>query len=431
MVFIVTNLNDSGLGSLRWAVEAKGPRIVIFEVSGNIELESNLNIREGNLTIAGQTAPGDGITLKNYPIIIRNSSNIIIRFIRSRMGDSSNLEGDAMTIRADSKGSNPENIIIDHCSFSWGTDETFSIGNGKNISVQHCIIAEGLNDSVHEKGPHGFGGIISGQNISVFGNLMCHFNQRNFAFQKGTNFSMSQSLIDFRNNVIFNWSFRASDGGSESNVNLISNYYKPGPASINGVGFPNHFLNPTRRNSDPTTLGLFYLEGNILSNRQEVLANQWLGVRLESGTLTKQYLEQLKHKDPNGKLILFTIPSDTYSRTLNALEAFEEILDHAGASLAKDAVDERLIREVKTGTVSHKGSKTGLPGIIDSQEDVGGWPILQSLPAPTDTDRDGIPDAWEIEMGLNPERRDDRFFDLNPHYTNLEMYLNSLVADLL
>ena len=430
MVYIVTNLNDSGLGSLRWAVEAKGPRTVIFQVSGNVELKSNLNIREGNLTIAGQTAPGEGITIKNHSLIIRNASNIIIRFVRSRMGDTSNLENDAFTIRRDSKGSTPENIIVDHCSFSWGTDETFSIGNGKNITVQHCIITEGLNDSVHEKGRHGFGGIVSGQNISVFSNLLCHFNQRNFAFQKGNNFSRSQSLIDFRNNVIFNWSFRASDGGAESNVNLISNFYKPGPASTSGNGFPNHFLNPTRINSDPTTYGLFYLEGNILSHRPEVLTNQWLGVRLESGILTKQYLEQVKHKDPKGKSIPFAVAADIYSKTWTAEEAYKIVLDQAGSSLFRDAMDIRLVEEVRTGMVIHKGSKTGIPGIIDSQHDVGGWPELKSLPAQKDTDRDGMPDAWEIENGLDPDKRSDRFYDLNPNFTNLEVYLNGLVAHL-
>ncbi|WP_113923015.1 pectate lyase family protein [Cognataquiflexum aquatile] len=430
MVYIVTNLNDSGLGSLRWAVEAKGPRTVIFQVSGNVELKSNLNIREGNLTIAGQTAPGEGITIKNHSLIIRNASNIIIRFIRSRLGDTSNLENDAFTIRRDSRGSTPENIIIDHCSFSWGTDETLSIGNGKNITIQYCIIAEGLNDSVHEKGPHGYGGIVSGQNISIFTNLLSHFTQRNLHFQKGNNFSRSESLIDFRNNAVYNWSFRASDGGYESNVNIISNYYKPGPASQNTGGHSNHFFNGTSINKDPNTYGLIFLEGNILTNRKEVTDNQWLGVRLQSGTLTKQYLEKLKHKDQKGKLIPFSIQKEFFSKTYPADVAYTQILNHSGSSLFRDAVDLRLINEVKTGKTTYMGSKTGIPGIIDSQNDVGGWPELKSLPAPKDSDRDGMPDAWEIENGLDPDKRSDRFYDLNPNFTNLEVYLNGLVAHL-
>jgi hypothetical protein len=213
-------------------------------------------------------------------------------------------------------------------------------------------------------------------------------------------------------------------------VNLISNYYKPGPASTFGTGFPNHFLNPTRLNKDPTTYGVFFLEGNVLTNRQEVLTDQWLGVRLESGTLTKQYLKQVKHIDSNGKLLPFVIPPNIYSRTLNALEAYEEVLVHSGASLVRDEVDLRLIREVKRGTVTYNGSKTGIPGIIDSQSDVGGWPELKSTPTPLDTDRDGMPDVWEIDNGLDPEKRSDRFYDLNPNFTNLEVYLNSLVEHL-
>jgi pectate lyase len=426
MVYIVTNLNDSGIGSLRWALEAKEPRMVVFEVSGNIELKSQINIRSGNLTVAGQTAPGDGITLKNYPLVIRNANNIIVRFIRSRMGDLQKIEGDALTVRSDRQGSSPENIVIDHCSFSWGTDETLSFGNAKNITLQNCIISEGLHDSANKKGPHGYGGIISGRNISIYQNLISHFKERNLQFQKGRDLKREESLIDFRNNVIFNWSHRASDGGTESNVNLINNYYKAGPASFEG-SFPNHLMNPTNRDKDPATYGLFYLEGNKLEHRSEIVKDQWTGVRLQSGNLTRQYLHLTQNKDESGKLAPHQIPEDIYSHTLTADSAFVSVLRKAGASLFRDEVDQRIVKEVKTGRITYKGSRTGLSGIIDSQNDVGGWPELKSLPAPKDTDRDGMPDDWELENGLDPNRRDDRFFDLDSHYTNLEVYVNSLV----
>jgi hypothetical protein len=428
MVYIVTNLNDSGPGSLRWALEAKVPRTVVFEVSGTIALKSQINIsgNNSNLTVAGQTAPGDGITLKNYPLVIRNANNIILRYIRSRMGDLAIIEGDALTVRSDSKGSNPENIIIDHCSISWGTDETMSIVNSKNITIQNCIISEGLHDSVHAKGPHGYGGIISGQNISIYHNLISHFTQRNLQFQKGENIKREESLIDFRNNVIFNWSDRASDGGAESNVNMYHNYYKAGPATFDGK-FPNHFMNPLSRNQIPENYGLLYLEGNKLKHRPEVEQDQWTGVRLSSGDLTRQYLHLNQNKDGDGSLISHPIPSDIYSQTLTADSAYVSVLRKAGASLSRDQVDQRIVQEVRTGKTTYKGSKTGLLGIIDSQEDVGGWPELKSLPAPKDSDRDGMPDEWEIANGLDPNRRDDRFFDLHPDYTNLEVYINSLV----
>jgi hypothetical protein len=426
MVYIVNNLNDSGLGSLRWALESKEPRMVVFEVSGTIELKSQINIRSGNLTLAGQTAPGDGITLKNYPLVIRNANNIIIRFIRSRMGDQEYFQGDALTVRRDSQGSNPENIIIDHCSFSWGTDETLSLVNSKNVTIQNCIISEGLHNSVHGKGTHGYGGIISGQNISIINNLISHFKERNFQFQRGEFLKREESLIDFRNNVIYNWSFRSSDGGAESNINFFHNYYKAGPASLE-TGRPDFIMNATNINKEPNTYGLFYLEGNKLEHRPVIQEDQWAGVRLQSGSLTAQYLYLLQNKDSNGSLVPHKIPSGIYSHTLSADSAFVSVLSKAGASLSRDEVDQRIVQEVRTGRITYKGSKTGLLGIIDSQKDVGGWPELKSLPAPKDSDRDGIPDAWEIAHGLDPNRRDDRFFDLHPDYTNLEVYLNSLV----
>ena len=163
----------------------------------------------------------------------------------------------------------------------------------------------------------------------------------------------------------------------------------------------------------------------------DLSVDQWSGVRLESSSLTTQFLEQCKNKDKEGNPVPFNTPEGLYSQTRTAQESFEWVLEKVGCSLVRDAVDERIINEVRTGTVTYKGSNSGIPGIIDSQEDAGGWPVLKSLPAPKDTDRDGMPDAWEIENGLDPDRRDGRFYDLDPNYTNLEVYLNSLVEHII
>ncbi|EMS32077.1 hypothetical protein C943_01339 [Mariniradius saccharolyticus AK6] len=419
-VYIVTNLNDSGPGSLREALESTEPRTVVFEVSGNIELKSSITIRNGNLTIAGQTAPGDGVTLKNYPMRVFGSQNLIIRFIRFRLGDLAKIEADAFEARDGSL-----DLIIDHCSFSWGTDETCSVYRVKNTTVQNCIIAEGINDASYfgKEFNHAYGGIWGGENVSFFKNLISHFVIRSPSIASNTN------IADLRNNVIYNWNFRSTNNGENANANFISNYYKPGPATKfqpTNTQIANFFLWPTG-----PEYGKFYLEGNKLEGKTILEQDQWLGVRLESGDLTEQYLEQLKNKDQNGSLVPFPVPSHIYSKTMTADEAYESVLAAAGASLVRDAVDKRIVQEVKTGTVTFKGSKNGLLGIIDSQNDVGGWPVLQSLPAPKDTDRDGMPDAWETEHGLNPNSYNPNGYNLDQNYTNLEVYLNSLVSHIM
>jgi hypothetical protein len=418
MVYIVTNLNDSGLGSLRWALEAKGPRTVVFEVSGNISLKSPLDVRDGNLTIAGQTAPGDGITLRNYPIRIFGPNNIIIRFLRFRLGDHVDKKYDAFSIR-----NGTSNIIVDHCSFSWGTDETASFYDITNVTIQNSIISEGLQD------PHNsLGSIAGGNGLTMYKNLWAHFRIRMPSLSsKGTS-----GIIDLRNNVMYNWDDGPTRDGTSCSANIIGNYYKPGPHSyVKGGSALLYFMRAISHNGNPDTYGKFFLSGNVLEGRSEIDNNQWLGVRLENTVNTENYLAFCENRDETNQPVPFQVPSDLYSKTLSARDAFDEVLSFSGASLQRDTVDLRIVHEVKTGTYTFKGSKTGNLGIIDSQNDVGGWPELKSLPAPKDTDRDGMPDVWEIANGLDPNRRDDRFFDLHPHYTNLEVYLNSLVEHLM
>lgn len=411
-VIKVTNLNDSGPGSLREALEKKGPRIVVFEVSGTIDLKSNISIGDSNLTIAGQTAPGDGITIKNYRLTILEKNNIIIRFIRFRLGDLTGREENPIFIRDCS------DIMIDHCTMSWGTDETATNFKNKNLTMQWCIISEGLNSSVHSKGDHGYGAIWGGINVSYHHNLIAHFTQRSPAFDNlslytdETEASKYRGVVDLRNNVIYNWDNRAAEGGEKGTFNVINNYFKPGPAT----GATNYFLYPT---SSSAKYGKYFVSGNILENNSTVNADNWKGVRLENDPLTDQYLQSTK--------LFSALPSDVYEYNHSAQEAYQKTLDFAGASLARDAVDVRIVNETKNKTFTFNGSDGSRFGIIDSQKDVGGWPSLKSTPAPIDTDGDGIPDSWETANNLNPTVTNDREYNLNPYYTDIEVYINSIV----
>ncbi|MGY6521478.1 MAG: LamG-like jellyroll fold domain-containing protein [Mongoliitalea sp.] len=422
VVYIVTNLNDSGQGSLREALEAREPRVVVFEVSGTIDLKSQINVRHGNLTVAGQTAPGDGITIRNYPIIVRDSQNVIFRYIRSRLGDlfvndstNPSINEDAFTIL------NSKNVIIDHCSFSWSTDEVLGIERSYDITIQNSIISEPL------AAYNPLGSLNSGDRLSYYKNVYAHARIRNPAISH----LVENGLHDIRNILVYNWGFRAIDGGAFNNINIINSYFKPGPATLLPSAetiISQRFLFPTRFNDDPKTYGKFFLSGNFMPTI-DLSRNQWLGVRLESSDLTSQFLESLKNKDSNGNLIPFSIPENLYSENLSAQVAYNEILTSVGASHKRDLVDERIINEVRNGIATFKNSRNGTPGIIHTQRDVGGWPSLKTTQAPLDSDRDGMPDAWEIANGLNPNEPDDKGFNLSPYYTNIEIYINSIVKN--
>ncbi|MCH6202140.1 hypothetical protein MMU07_21360, partial [Aquiflexum sp. LQ15W] len=416
-VLKVTNLNDSGPGSFREAVRSRGPRIVVFEVSGNIRLESTITINEPNLTIAGQTAPGDGITITDHKVRI-NTNNVIIRYLRFRLGDRViSDDGDAIEVR------NSDNIIVDHCSFSWGTDETASFYGNRNISVQWSIISEGLNNSIHPKGAHGYGGLWGGKNASFHHNLIANFTDRNPAFDHPNLFNTQQErdnyrgVVDFRNNVIYNWRDRAISGGSEGLFNVINNYFKPGPSTREA----SIFLSPTASNN-LINYGKFFLTGNFLQGSSIISSDNWRGAKLENTPLTDQYLNDLK--------LTTILPSDVYDFQRTAQDSYQKVLDNSGANFFRDAVDLRVIQNTVNGTFSNKGSNGSNFGIIDSQKDVGGWPILKSLPAPTDTDQDGMPDAWETANNLNPNQSNDREYNLSPYYTDIEVYINSLIGSL-
>jgi hypothetical protein len=415
-VIKVTNLNDSGPGSLREAIETKTTRIVVFEVSGTIHLQSSLRITHPNITVAGQTAPGDGITLTNYPFEFA-SSNIIVRFMRFRLGANvTDQYLDAMTSNFN------RNIIVDHCSLSWGTDETGSFYANENFTLQWCILSEGLNRSTHSKGEHGYGGIWGGKNASFHHNLMAHFTNRNPRFDSPDVYKTSAAIqeyrgvVDFRNNAIYNWRDEASRGGEAGTFNMVNNYYKPGPASLRR----NFFLHPHKKVSNGVLVhnyGKFFISGNVLEGNSTVTNDNWAGVSPTAGSSS----------DIPGMKLNSALQSNVYEVTHTATEAYEKILQLGGASLIRDAVDNRIIQETRTGTFTFNGSNGSTLGIIDHQRDAGGWPTLRSQPALKDSDGDGMPDAWEIEMGLNPSVTNDREYKLSPYYTDIEVYINSIV----
>ncbi|WP_363322023.1 T9SS type A sorting domain-containing protein [uncultured Pontibacter sp.] len=414
-VIKVTNLNDSGAGSLRAAVAESGARTIVFDVAGNIKLNSRIVIKNGGLTIAGQTAPGDGITIQNYEMVV-DADNVIIRYLRFRMGDLTRNEQDALW------GRYRKNIIIDHCSMSWSIDECSSFYANQNFTMQWCLLGESLNKSFHEKDNHGYGAIWGGDKATFHHNLLAHHNSRNPRFNGGgrsgvSNGPFSNEHVDFRNNLIYNWMGNSAYGGENGNYNIVNNYYKPGPATPSSRNKRVMQISFESNATFGPGYGKFYIDGNFVHGNASVSASNWAGVDYDSGIPTA---DREKAK--------LTTPIEYHMETVHtAQQAYEAVLEQAGASLKRDAVDARIVADVRNGAATFNGSKTGYRGIIDSQEDVGGWPVLATGTAPTDTDGDGMPDAWETEHGLNPNDSADRNGDYNGNgYTNLEKYLNSL-----
>ncbi|TCO03630.1 pectate lyase [Natronoflexus pectinivorans] len=402
-VYTVTSLEDTfEAGTLRHAVMQNEPRTIVFAVSGEIKLTRNLRITNGNLTIAGQTAPGDGITIRDYTVMV-DADNVIIRFLRFRLGDETATEDDAIW------GRRRKNVIIDHCSMSWSTDECASFYDNENFTMQWCLIAESLNESVHDKGAHGYGGLWGGNNASFHNNLLAHHKSRNPRFY-GVRDGILSERAEMINNVIYNWGDNSAYGGEDGEYNIINNYYKAGPAT-------NSHRSRIFEAYRGTDYGRFYISGNYVDGYHNVSENNWLGVDLKHGGS----LDNLKVENP----------FEIYPVTIrSAEEAYELVLEHAGMSLSRDAVDNRIIEEVRNGTATFGGSWGSNSGIIDTQEDVGGWPQLSTADAPIDTDGDGIPDEWEIANGLDPnDPTDGRRYILSPKYTNLEVYLNSIVYE--
>lgn len=446
-VYHVTSLEDSGPGTFRFGAATAGKKIIVFDVSGTIHLQSALKI-QGNKTILGQTAPGDGICLADYPVSI-GGSNVIIRYMRFRMGDIKGVEDDALSSshHDDSKLSN---IMIDHCSVSWSTDECASFYGNINFTMQYCIISESLRVSVHGKGTHGYGGIWGGQNASFHHNLIIHHDSRNPRFDHDY-VSTLKGPIDYVNNVLYNWGGNSTYGGESAQnstsryINMINNYYKPGPATK----WKTRLLNPTTicsncTSADPHTAtpGKFYITGNYMYGSPEVTNDNLCDAAIDPDQNGISYATWKANYATSTRAISTSYDFDEYNViSMHAAEkAFDKVLKYAGASYQRDDLDKRLRWEALKGIAYFKGSKGSENGIIDTQSDVGGWPELKQADKPTDTDNDGIPDEWETAHGLNPNNASDALTfticENDPNntkdvkYTNLEVYANYLVQDI-
>ncbi len=417
-VCFVTKLTDDGSeGTLRYALDQKGPRYIVFKTGGTIYLESPLKIKEGDVTIAGQTAPGDGITVANYETFV-GADNVVIRYMRFRMGDQKNYEGDALGARF------IKNLIVDHCSMSWSTDETVSIYVNENTTLQWCVIAESLRSSAHRKGAHGYGGIAGGKFASFHHNLYAHHDSRNprLGEYAGSKFALTD-LTDFRNNVIYNWGHNNVYGGEGMNVNMVNNYYKPGPATMTRIRIVAIDKNEKPETEVYNIWGKYYISGNVIEGNSEVTKDNWTqGVFAQmkpSYNLTDKDKNEIKINKPHD--IQDNVKTDA------AKVAYDKILQIGGASLVRDAVDLHVLKDVKNGSFTYSGSKGSSNGIIDSQKDVGGFPDLKAGNPLPDSDNDGMPDEWEIKNKLNPKVANSNERDLDKNHDNIEVYFNDLV----
>ena len=489
-VIHVTNLNDKGTGSFRAAVTGNSKKIIVFDVAGVIPLASDLTIGS-NTTILGQTAPSPGITLRYYTV--RPEDNCIIRFIRLRRGQEKDInDGADATWQRNKTG-----IIFDHCSFSWSIDEVASFYDNNNFTMQWCTVAESLTNPGHSKGAHGYGGIWGGKLASFHHNFVGHLMNRGPRFNGArygwTGYTSNKDYdtykwenpvqaenVDFRNCVMYNAQGTCYGGPGGGQINIVNNYYKAGPShslkskTLNGIkvsvssgkerGSQDRITQVTvssSSNSDKKhpeyyeMTSRYFISGNTTeTTKGTITKNQdWKGVVYDKGTYTYNgeiysadkknfYGDAVAHQTIDGVScvkIKMDNPAPTGEVTTHsAAEAFSKVLAYGGASLYRDEIDARYMEEAKTGTAQYKGSITLSPGIIDKVSDVNGYTEstfgTASHPADFDTDKDGIPDAWELANGLNPNDDSDALtysLDGKGYYTNLEVYANSLVEDIM
>lgn len=434
-VYVVTNLNDDGPGSFRWACEQGGARVVVFNVAGIIRLQTPVIIRAPYISIEGQTAPGDGVCIAGETVWV-NTHDVVIRYMHFRRGETN------VGRRDDAIGGNPVgNIMIDHVSASWGLDENMSMyrhmyndSTGKiedklgtvNITIQNSIFSESL-----DTWNHAFGSTLGGENCSFIRNL--------WADNTGRNPSVGwNGIFNFANNVVFNWVHRSMDGGDyRAQFNIINNYFKPGPATPKDNAVGHRIVKPEAGRSKLKYLvfGRCYVNGNIMEGYDNVTRNNWDGgVQVEELPNTAEYTPYMKVDEP--------LPMPAFT-IIPAKEAYDYVLENAGATLPRrDAVDQRITEQVRTGKIAYlpnvkvpekQFEHRRLPldsykiGIITDVSQVGGYPAYKGTPY-KDSDNDGMPDEWETKHGLNPRDASDASLDRDKDgYTNIEEYLNSVV----
>ena len=411
-VYHVTNLNDSGPGSLREAIRTKQadrPRTVVFDVGGTIQLRKELRIDSvAGLTLAGQTAPGGGVTVRDHGVSFRKCSDIIVRYMRFRLGDETRTSSDVLNFGPEA--GTCRNIILDHVTATWGIDAIMDVYAADRFTMQWCLFGEALHDSTHDEGkPHAM--LMSFRKItgsvSIHHNLF--FSSRDRHPSLGGSFSPwgeATAVFDFRNNTIYNW--EGACNLSTGRFSIIGNYWRPGP---NSKPWAKDFPIQPKAVTDDVTTGFF--SGNVFENQSDWTANNYDAFKW--GVRSKEYPGRVTRER-------FIQPSDVVPfvdrpATQPAEQASSLVLAHAGASQPRDAADERVIAEIKART--HRR--------IDSQKDVGGWPKLPTGSAPKDTDQDGMPDTWEHSHQLDPRNPNDGNAIQSTGFTNLETYLNSLV----
>ncbi len=464
-VIHVTNLNDSGNGSFRQAVSGSDYKTIVFDVGGVIALNSDLVIGD-NTTIAGQTAPDPGITIRYYTL--RPGNNNILRFIRVRRGQERNVNDGADAIWQRQK----TGIILDHCSFSWSIDEVASFYDNNNFTMQWCTLGESLLNAGHGKGAHGYGGIWGGKLASFHHNMICHVANRSPRFcgarydwegftsnkqyaQYRWENAVQSEIVDLRNCVVYNCGNGCYGGPGGGYVNMVNNYFKSGPAAttnrttIVSVG---NSSNSSDNSKYWNLTSRYFISGNTVNGSANY---DWKGVTYDDGVYTingERYCLDTNHyygenvtyvKNSNSmdcvKIKLDeAVPAGTVT-THSAAQAYNKIALYCGASLCRDNVDQRYMEEMKSGKATYKGSTTGVAGRIDKVSDVEGYTEADfgsgSRPAGYDTDLDGMPDEWEKENNLNPDDPSDALLYTidteKSYYTNLEVYLNSVVQDIM
>ncbi len=465
----VTNLNDKGEGSLRAAVNGSNKKIVVFDISGIIALESDLVIG-ANTTIEGQTAPAPGITVRYRTV--RPSDNNIIRFLRIRRGEEKDVNDGADATWQRQK----DGIVLDHCSFSWSIDEIASFYDNQHFTMQWCTLGEALANPGHSKGEHSYGGIWGGKGASFHHNFLCHMQNRvprfcgarynwdKYDTEKYAN-SIQAEIVDFRNCVMYNWGggngcYGGTGGG---NINIVNNYYKAGPATNNKTRVTQISVATSSNASGSDFMGYcsrYYINGNYVTAAGNKAENyDWQGVIYDAGTSIidgEHYIPDTKHmygesikyrknsKDEDCVIIKLDNEVETGKVTTHSAQnAYQQVLTYAGASLYRDDVDARYMKEAADGTTTYTGSaeKTGdgkaiahRPGIIDFVKDQGEYTLESNgRPDNFDTDSDGMPDTWETANGLDPLSNDAAEYTLDKHgfYTNVEVYCNSLVEEIM
>ncbi len=434
-VYHVTNLNDSGTGSFRWACEQVGPRTIVFDVCGTIHLKSQLKLKYGDVTIAGQTAPGDGICIADWDFTIA-APNVIVRYMRFRPSDTSGGEPDGLC------GMDGRDIIVDHCSVSWSVDECLSVYGNEHMTVQWCIISQSLRNSTHAKEAHGYGGNWGGKGATYHHNLIAHHDSRTPRLGNRPTY-VQQDTTDIRNNVMYNWAGNGCYGGEGMKVNFVNNYYKPGPGtdsrasgSHSALAYRICGLGVSAKEGDGSyhIWGKYYVAGNENPDHPKLIDNNWeMGIYPQISTSNWGYTATTKDTIRLDEPLPFMRVT-----THTAKQAYQKVLDYAGCSRVRDWVDELIVNDTRNRKASYTGKGAGNhPGVIDTPYDLkpagadntwSPWPELAKRYDYVDKDGDGMDDNWETANGLNPANAADGNRLDAEGYTMLEVYMNSLVA---